>query len=229
MRRTFSWAVSAILLLALGSWAADPAKSTAKLATTEPPKELADPVRALMSDKTVQLSDDQGKLFCEIWLRKQLPAKAAADELKKGISYRKLEESMIVGAVRFAQPWRSFRKQDIKPGLYTLRLGFQPMDGDHMGTAPYNEFLLLTPAAVDKKTDIMPHKELSEMSSKSIPGSSHPAILLLFPNPKPEAAPQLVNKGKGIWVLGWKSDVTSGSDKGVLGLGLTLFGVTEAE
>src|SRR5262245_45481909 len=103
------------------------------------------------------------------------------------------------------------------------------MDGDHQGSAPFNEFLLLTPAGVDKKAVLMPHKELTEMSGKSIPGSSHPAVLLLYPNPKPEAAPQLLNKGKGIFVLSWKTDVAAGTDKGTLGIGLTFFGVTEAE
>jgi hypothetical protein len=229
MPRILSCTVTAILLCALASSAADPSKCTAKLATTEVPKELADPIRALLSDRTVQLLDDQGKLFCEVWYSKEMPVKATADEIKKGINYRKLEESTIFGAVRFAQPWKSFRKQDIKPGLYTLRLGFQPMDGDHQGSAPFNEFLLLTPAAVDKKAALMPHKELTEMSGKSIPGSSHPAVLLMYPNPKPENAPQLVNKGKGIWVLNWKSEAAAGSDKGTLGLGLVLFGVTEAE
>ena len=31
----------------------------------------------------------------------------------------------------------------------------QPMDGDHMGTAPYNEFCLLIPADKDKKPDLL--------------------------------------------------------------------------
>src|SRR5262249_44784038 len=193
MRRT-CWAVTVVLFCALGAWAADPNKTTIKSATTEVPKELADSIRALLSDKTVQLVDEQGKLFCEIWFRKEIPVKASAEEVKKGVNYRKLEESTIFGAVKFSQTWRSFRKQDLKPGLYTLRLGFQPMDGDHQGSAPFNEFLLLTPASVDKKDAIMPHKELTEMSGKSIAGSSHPVVLLLYPNPKPEDAPKLVEK-----------------------------------
>ena len=228
-RSLWTAAILVVLSAALATAAPDPSSCTAKTATTEVPKELAEPVRALLSDKSVQVQDKDGKVYCEVWFRKELPIKATAEEVKKGITYRKLEESTILGAVRFNQPWRSFRKQDIKPGLYTLRLGFQPMDGDHQGTAPFNEFLLLTPAAADKEAKIMPHKELTELSGKTIPGGSHPAVLLLYPNPKPEAGPQLVNKGKNIFVLNWKSDVTAGSDKAVLGLGLTLFGVTEAE
>jgi hypothetical protein len=227
MMRTFC--TLAAVLVAATSWAADPSKCQTKVATTEPPKELADPIRAVLSDKTVQVLDEQGKLVCEVWFRKELPTKATPEEVKKGVNYNKVEESTVVGAVRFAQPWQSFRKQNVKPGVYTLRLGIQPMDGDHMGSAPFNEFLLLSPPAEDKNPRIMKHKELTEMSGKALPGGNHPVVLLMFPNPKPEAAPQLVNKGSGIWVLNWKTDITAGSEKGTLGIGLVLFGVTTAE
>ncbi len=221
--------VAIVLLAGAAAQAADPSKFTTKQATTEAPKELVDPVRAVLSDKTVQVLDDQGKLFCEVWFRKDVPVKATADELKKGVTYTKIEEGTVMGAVRFAQPWQSFRKQNIKPGLYTLRLGIQPMDGDHMGSAPFSEFLLLCPAADDKNPAAIPHKKLTELSGKALPGGNHPVVLLMFPNAKPEATPQLSNKGSGVWALMWKTEAAAGSDKGVMGLGLVLFGVTTAE
>src|SRR5262249_53178655 len=161
-------------LVGVTCWAADPSKSQTKLATSEAPKELADPIRALLSDKSVQVLDDQGKLFCEVWFRKEMPVKATAEELKKGVTFNKVEESTVVGAVKFAQPWQSFRKQNVKPGVYTLRLGIQPMDGDHMGSAPFGEFLLLCPPADDKKPDLMKHKQLTDLSSKALAGANHP-------------------------------------------------------
>jgi hypothetical protein len=228
MMRTSAVAVVFLFAGAVGQ-AADPSKHTTKQATTEPPKELAEPIRALLSDKTVQLLDDQGKLFCEVWFRKEVPVKATADEIKKGVSYSKIEEGTVMGAIRFAQPWQSFRKQNVKPGLYTLRLGIQPKDGDHMGSAPFDEFLLLCPSADDKKPAAIPHKQLAELSGKALPGGNHPVVLLMFPNPKPDAMPQLTNKGGGVWALQWKTDAAAGSDKGVMGMGLVLFGVTTAE
>jgi len=230
MPRTFCWAVAGFLLLAGPAWAAvDGAKCTVMTATAEPPKELAEPIRALLSDRSVQLLDGEGKLIGEFWFRKELRVKATAEELKKGIGYRKLEESTVLGAVRLDQAWTSFRKQIIKPGLYTLRIGFQPMDGDHMGTAPYNEFCLLSPAAADKSPALLEGKQLHELSAKTLPGTTHPVVMLLFPNAKTEDAPKLLDKQNGIWVLSWKEDVASAGQKGVLGLGLTLFGVTTAE
>jgi hypothetical protein len=135
----------------------------------------------------------------------------------------------LMGAVKFAQPWQSFRKQNVKPGLYTLRLGIQPMDGDHMGSAPFSEFLLLCPANEDKKADALSHKQVTQLSSKALADANHPVVLLMFPNAKPEAMPQLSNKGSGVWSLQWKTDAVAGTDKGVLGVGLVLFGVTTAE
>ena len=116
-----------------------------------------------------------------------------------------------------------FRKQKIKAGVYTMRLGFQPMDGDHMGTAPYPEFCLLSPADSDEKPAAMTPKDLQDMSAKAS-GTTHPAVFLLYPNEKPEDAPKLIDKGKGIWVVNVKEPVTAGQEKTFIGLGLTLVG-----
>jgi hypothetical protein len=225
-------ALLAVVIVVLGGvtgWTADASKWTAKPSTIELPKELADPIKALLSDKAVQVADGEGKVICDIWLRKQVPVKANAQEIAKGLNYRQVEQSTVVGAARFGQEWTDFRKQKIKPGVYTLRIGYQPMDGDHMGTAPYTEFCLLAPAAHDKKPDLLEPKALHELSEKAVNGGSHPSVMLLFPNPKPDAEPKMAGKGNGIWVLNCKEDALAGDQKAVLGFGLTLFGVTTAE
>jgi hypothetical protein len=112
--------------------------------------------------------------------------------------------------------------------VYTLRLGIQPMDGDHMGTAPYNEFGLLVPAAVDKKPDALDPMELHELSAKSA-GRTHPGIMLLFPNPKPADAPAVEAKPREHWVLSFRTPVSAGGQKAALGFSLVVVGVTMAE
>src|SRR6202011_5762709 len=99
-------------------------------------------------------------MICEVWFRKELPVKATAEQLKNGLTYREVEESTVFGTIRYEQEASDYRKQKIKPGVYTMRLGFQPMDGDHMGTAPYGEFCLLVAAKADEKPDVMDAKEL---------------------------------------------------------------------
>ena len=85
---------SVALVLAAGLCAAaDPAKWSAKSATVELPKELAEPVKALLSDKAVQVADADGKAVCDLWFRKSVPVKATAAEIQKGLNYRQVEQS----------------------------------------------------------------------------------------------------------------------------------------
>jgi hypothetical protein len=202
-------------------------KYSIKSANTAPPKELSEPIAKLLSQEAIQLLDAKGEVLTEVWLRKEIPAKAGTDA-KKGLTYRDLDETTLLGAVRFAKPWSDYRKQKIKPGVYTLRLGFQPMDGDHMGTAPYPEFCLLAPAEEDKKPDPMDPKALHEMSAKASM-ATHPAVMLLFPTDQPKDKPELAAKENDTFVVNVKADTTAGGTKAPLGLGLTLVGHTAAE
>jgi hypothetical protein len=227
MPRTVRWPLAAALL-ALAAAGADAAPTyTIKTEKAEPPKELQEPIRKLLGDQAVQLLDAQAKPVCTVWFRKELPCKATPQQVQSGLTYRALQETTLLGAIRFEQPATDYRKQKVKPGVYTLRLGFQPMDGDHMGTAPYSDFCLLSPAAEDKKPDTMSAKELQELSAKAI-GESHPGILLLFPNKKPPDSPQLLSKGDGHWVLSVKEEVQAGGQKTTLGIALTLIGHSTA-
>src|SRR6516164_2016548 len=163
----FLMTAGGLVILGLAAWGAD-ARYSIKEAKSPPPKELQDPIQKLLTDSSVQLLDDKGKMLCEVWLRKELPAKATPEQVQQGLKYRDLSESTLVGAVRFDQPVTDYRKQKINAGVYTLRLGFQPMDGDHMGTAPYPDFCLLVPANLDQKPDLIETKELRELSAKSV-------------------------------------------------------------
>ena len=99
----------------------------------------------LLSDKCVQLLDPKGELLVEVWFRKAWPAKATEAQIKNGLTYAEIPETTLVGALRVVKQWTDYRKQKIKPGVYTLRIAHQPMDGDHMGTAPYSDFCLTFP------------------------------------------------------------------------------------
>jgi hypothetical protein len=229
MRWISGWTGVTFLLLAVPVAAAD-ATYTIKAAQTPPPKELKEPIRTLLGNESLQLMGADGKPICEVWFRRSLPMKSGAEASKSELTYRDLEETTVFGAVRYDRQATDYRKQKVKPGVYTLRLGFQPMDGDHMGTAPYGEFLLLVPARLDEKPDPMDPKELQELSAKAI-GATHPGVLLLFPNEKPEAMPRLVDKGNNTWVLNVREPVGADGKQGAgaLGVGLTLVGQTTAE
>jgi hypothetical protein len=224
MTRTLA---AVVLLLLVGHTpAAD--KFTVKVEDAPPPKELAEPVRALLDARAMTVVDDKGKVLCTVWARKALETKATADQAKAGLAYTHLEETTVVGAVKFPDTWIDYRKQKTRPGVYTLRLGIQPMDGDHMGTAPFNEFCLLCGADKDTKPDAMDPMALHELSAKS-GGRKHPSIMLLFPNPKPADAPALAAKPNDTWVLNFRVPATAAGQKSALGVGVVVFGVTMSE
>ena len=225
MIRTLA-ALAAVLALAASSLAAD-TKVTVKVEKAEPPKELTDAVRKTLGDQAMTVSDENGKPICTVWAAKALDTKATAAPAK-GLKYSDLEETTLVGAVKFSEEWKDYRKQKIKAGVYTLRLAVQLMDGDHMGTAPYNEFVLLSSAAADKAPDLMEVKELYELSGKST-GLKHPALMLLFPNKTPPDAPATEGKPKAHVVMNYRVPATAAKQKADLGFSLVVVGVTMAE
>ena len=123
------------------------------------------------SGTRVLLAD--GTPLAEIWLRKTTPknAKPGGDVL-----YPQLAISQMVGVIRFPNGAKDFRGHAIKPGLYTMRYDIQPSDGDHLGTAPNPDFLLLSPVAEDNDPNaVMDTKQLATMSSHAS-GLRHPSV-----------------------------------------------------
>ena len=190
------------------------------------PKEVQEPIRKLLGERRVQLLNAKGDLLAEVWFRKDLPAKATEAQIKNGLTYMEVPESTVFGAIRFPKQFIDYRKQKIPAGVYTMRLANQPMDGDHMGTAPYSEFLLLSPAAEDKTPATMEAKKLQEMSGKTTGG--HPGVLLLFPGKGAATTPKLEKKPENHWILLYLLNAKAGDKKATLPVGLTLVGVSSS-
>jgi hypothetical protein len=218
--------LSALLVLALfltGSLHAAEGKYTVKEMAAPPPKELKEIIKGLLEPRAAQVFDARGELYCEIWFAKAVPSKATPAQVQNGLTYRELEHTSLVGAIRFAQDVQDYRKQDVKAGVYTLRVGHQPQDGDHMGTAPHPEFCLLVSANLDDKPEVMEPKKLHDISARSLEGG-HPGVFLLFPNKKPDPQPAMVDLGMGHWALRHTLQIEAGGKKVPLGISLNLAG-----
>jgi hypothetical protein len=225
MSRAFRWAVALTLLAVAPAWSA--AKYTIQTAKAEPPKALKEPIRKLLGNQAVKLLDPKGKVICQLWFRKEVPAEASDEQIKNGLTYRELKETTLMAAVKFDKAWPDYRKQTIRAGVYTLRLGFQPQDGDHMGVSTYPDFCLLVAAGKDTKPGPMDDpKTLQTLSIKSI-GTTHPGVLMLFPYEKPKGGPKLVSKENNHWVLDVALPVKVKGKKTFLGVGLTVVGASE--
>ncbi len=218
------WFVCSALVLMLNSVAgSDEFGHTVRVGKVALPNDLKESIAAELSDQAIQIADAQGQVWATFWFRKVLPSEAESEQVKNGLTYREIAPTTLVGAVQLAKTWGDFRDQQIAAGVYTLRLAIQPMDGDHQGTAPTNDFCLLVPAARDEKPGRMPVKELHEQSAHAS-GGTHPAVMLLFPNDQPEDAPKLVSKPGKIIALNVRLPVDAKGTATHLGFSLVVVG-----
>jgi hypothetical protein len=140
-----------------------------------PPEELAEPIRAELVPSVVRLLED-GKVFYEFWFRKQIPLE---QQPSGNFALLAVKEGALLGALKVHEERYDFKDEEIPPGVYSLRLGLQPEDGDHLGTSPTPTFALLIPAKDDRVLDgFTDHDELSDAAGK-VNAAEHPSNLSL--------------------------------------------------
>ncbi len=139
-----------------------------------------------------------------------------------------MPEGSLVGAVKVGGTFRDIRGRVIKPGVYTLRYGIQPDNGDHLGVSPHRQFLLISPAADDRNPAPQGHDGTVELSKGSI-GGSHPGVWSIDP---PASTESLLSLHKND--LGHQSVIVEvpaardGKPAGALRFGIVLVGKIEA-
>src|ERR1041385_8760835 len=139
--RVFSanlWIVVAIFIVAIsGSSAAD---FSLKTADKPPPKEVGESIRSVLQPKAIELTSGEKPAF-EIWLRQEIPLRSKPSSANEALSA--VPETTLMGVVAVEDKgFQDYKGNDISTGTYTARFGLQPQDGDHLGTADYNTFLV---------------------------------------------------------------------------------------
>ena len=215
----------AILALALvhSSSLTQSAPLTATAHTTAVPEGLAKPVAALIAPGGVRVVVAKGPVTLDFWWVAGLPLKEGS-----AVAWSDVEEGTLVGAVNIPADYRDIRGRIIKAGLYTLRYGIQPQNGDHLGVSPFRDFLLVSPAAVDKDPAPHGHDGTIELSKQAI-GGSHPGVWSIDP-PVANAAPLSLHKTEldHDAVIMEVPVTRSGKPAGTLKFGLVLVGRIEA-
>jgi hypothetical protein len=135
-------------------------------------------IRELLNAEGYRIQDDKGQTLADIWLRKTVPASEKPAGAKGAVLLPFVADGELVGVLQYSSEGRDYRDQSISKGVYTLRYGLQPVNGDHLGVSTYRDYLLLLPAAKDTKSDLPARKKLEQQSAESA-GTSHPAVLLL--------------------------------------------------
>jgi hypothetical protein len=181
------------------------------------PTEVAAPVSATIAPGGVTAT--AGSNMLTFWFVKQLSGSGGAAPK----AWADVREGTLVGAVKVAAVYRDIRGRVIKPGVYTLRYGIQPADGDHLGVSPYREFLLLSPAAQDPDPKPLSHDGTVDISKLTI-GGSHPAVLSLDPPVTTEAPLSIHTTDLGHKAVVMEVPIAGGT----LRFGLVLIGKIEA-
>jgi hypothetical protein len=154
------------------------AELTLKVIDKEPPKEFDTSIRAALQSKAVQLLDGEKPLY-EFWFVSELPLQSKPASLNKALD--SIKQTTLLGGVWLGASLRDYRDDEMSAGLYTVRFGLQPQDGDHLGTAEYRYFALLVPARIDTSLGgIDKYNALTKASSKEA-SNGHPLVLSLRP------------------------------------------------
>jgi hypothetical protein len=169
-----------LITIVLAFWVANAsaAEFTVKVADKEPSKDLAEPIRALLQSKAIQLQEG-GKVVLELWLAKELALQSKPSSPATAMDA--LKQASLLGAVDVPAPRKDYREDEIAKGVYTLRYALQPQDGNHLGTAEFTYFGVLVPAKSDKTPEgIKDYKDLVGASSKET-STDHPMVISLRP------------------------------------------------
>src|SRR5205807_1815472 len=182
------------------------------------PAEFSEAIKAQLAPGGQQVA--VGSKTLTFWWVKTLPLRMGGND----IGWSTVEEGALVGAVRLSVPYSDMRGRPLKAGLYTLRYGIQPADGNHLGASPNPEFLLLSPAAADTSGAALGHDGTIKVSKLSI-GLSHPAVWGLDPAIASGAPLSLKKNDAGMTSVIFEVRVTrEGKDAGALKFGLVLVG-----
>ncbi len=116
-----------------------------------------------------------------------------------GVRFDDVPEGAFLGVLEFPAKASDFREQSVPPGVYTIRFGLHPEDGNHMGVAPSRDFALLCPVAKD--SEIAKNYDFDgivELSAEV--GNPHPTVARLE-LPEGDQGPNLWENDYEHWVL----------------------------
>ena len=162
-------ALCACASAALGQYKMDPAGP--------PPPEVPAAIRDTLQKDGAKITGPNGPL-CEVWFRGATPAGPPNNE--KDVTLTNLPHGALIGVIKYDSQGQDRRGQTIKPGVYTLRFSYYPVNGAHQGVAPQRDFALLSPIASDTDPNALPNFDALVAMSKKASGTGHPAVLSIW-------------------------------------------------
>jgi hypothetical protein len=174
-----------IITVCLGAWAsAALAQDGFKVSVLKEasPASVSEEVRKATNAEGYRIVDSQGQTLADIWPRRAVPSSEKPAGPREAIQFPFLADGELLGVIRFATEGHDYRDQPIAKGVYTIRYGLQPVNGDHLGVSTFRDYSLILPAAKDQSLALPARKQLEQRSAQSA-GTSHPAVFLLLEAP----------------------------------------------
>jgi hypothetical protein len=196
-----------------------------------PPTAIGPEILRGLDSQAYRIQDEQGGDFARVWLRQATPVSETPGGPKGTIQFPFLADGELLGVLEFAREGHDYRDQPIAKGVYTMRFGLQPVNGDHLGVSTYRDYVLLLPAAKDRTPAAPNRKQLEQRSAESA-ATSHPASFLLLmapPGAKPEPS-VLHDTEKQTWsvILPLRLQVKGNGEPVVYPVQLVLIGAAPA-
>ena len=190
-----------------------------------PADELSEEVAAKLSESGLRVLRGETRTVCEIWPCKEWAVKA--DFKPTSELLYPFQPGQLIGVLRFTRRGSDFRDQTISRGVYTLRYGLQPVDGNHEGTSPTRDFLLLVNAENDTSVEPKAIEALLEASAEAA-GSAHPAMLCLQQVTAEGDAPAMRHdEERDWWILKFASQAKSTNESQALPVEMVVVGHAE--
>jgi hypothetical protein len=167
----------------------------------EPPSEVSAPILGAINKTGAKVVAENGTAYAEIWLRSTMPTGPNTGE--SSVTLPTIPAGALLGLLRFAAKGSDRRGQTIAAGVYTLRYGNYPVNGNHQGAAPQRDFLVLAPAALDKSADAVADFDALMGLSRKASGTPHPAVLSFWKSDADQKS-GFGKQGEKDWVLTMK-------------------------
>jgi hypothetical protein len=142
------------------------------------PSELGPAMQGVLNSSGTKIMTQQGATILEIWFRSSLPAGSPSKE--GHVTLPTIPKGSLVGAMRVSGPATDARGQALAPGVYTLRYGVAPDNEGHKTVAPQRDFMLISRAADDLKSDTITDMDALIKQSAKASGTPHAAVYSLW-------------------------------------------------
>jgi hypothetical protein len=187
-----------------------------------PADSLSPEIAQKLSPTGMRIIKGEARTVADLWLAKEWPVKA--DFTPSNTVLYPFQGGELIGVARYKNKGGDFRDQEIPAGVYTLRYGQQPEDGNHIGTSDTRDFLLLIPAELDKTAKPMAQMEMFQLSPKTS-GGTHPAMLSLLRADKRGSLPEVQHdEERELWSVVFSGNAMAGAKASPLVVELVVVG-----